>query len=253
MQGLAGKSVAQIRRGLAKQFWRQTAFAAIGLIAQQSMACIRHMHPDLMRAPGFQPAFDQRRTGCEIFDHAGAGDGVAACVPQNRLALAVGFVARKARGDFQDATGFKADTTQAAQARVIAGWNPVHYGQIMAVDGVGFKLRGQPVMRTVGFGHHQQPGGIFINAVNNAGATLAADAGQRIAAMGQQRIDQRARRRAGGRMHHHARGFVDHDQIAVFPDHRQRDIFGQSIDRHGRFQPYGVNLALSDFGFGVCN
>jgi hypothetical protein len=36
--------------------------------------------------------------------------------------------------------------------------------------------------------------------------------------------------RAGRGMHHHAGRFVDDDQIAILPDHRQGDIFGQRLD-----------------------
>ena len=39
---------------------RRLAGAAIGRIADQGMAQMGQMHADLVGAPGFQPAFDQR-------------------------------------------------------------------------------------------------------------------------------------------------------------------------------------------------
>ena len=40
-----------------------SGWLAIERITDYPMADMRHMHPDLMRAPGFQPTLDQRSKG----------------------------------------------------------------------------------------------------------------------------------------------------------------------------------------------
>ena len=65
MQRLAWKIGCRCKRGgfrlgLAP---RRGAIAAILGIADQGMAQMGHMHPNLVGAPGFQPAFHQRGKG----------------------------------------------------------------------------------------------------------------------------------------------------------------------------------------------
>jgi hypothetical protein len=47
-------------------------FAAIDRITDQPVPGVGHVHPDLVRAPGFQPAFHQRqhRRRAEALEHA---------------------------------------------------------------------------------------------------------------------------------------------------------------------------------------
>ena len=68
--------------------------------------------------------------------------------------------------------------------------------------------------------HHQQAGGMHIDAVHDAGAGEPAE----IRPVVQQPIDQRAVRVAGTRMHRDARGFVDHQAMFVFMNDRETDL-----------------------------
>ena len=69
-----------------------------------------------------------------------------------------------------------------------------------------------------------------IDAVDDAGPLLAADAGERVAAVVQQRVDQRAVRMAGGRVYHQTAGLVDDDHVAVLIYHVKRDILRHKRD-----------------------
>ena len=98
------------------------------------------------------------------------------------------------------------------------------------------ELGGKPVMGAVGFSHDQQAGGVLVDAVHDARTPFATNPRQGIAAMVQQGVHQGARRRAGCGMHHHSGRFVDDDQIVVFPNDVQRNVFGQGLhlDRRGQ-------------------
>jgi len=60
--------------------------------------------------------------------------------------------------------------------------------------------------------------------MHNARPLFAANAGQIIPRMGQQRIDQRAILIAGGRMHHKPCRLIQHNQIRILMQDRQRNI-----------------------------
>ena len=95
-----------------------------------------------------------------------------------------------------------------------------------AVTAMGGELLGQAMVRPVVLGHDQKPAGVLVEAVHDAGPPDAADAGQAFAAMGDQRIDQRAGLVAGAGVHHQSRGLVDHDQVLVLIDDRERHRLG---------------------------
>ena len=208
------------------------------------MTGMGQMHPDLMGPPGFQPAFHQRqrRGAAKPLDNPGPGHGMAAALKQHRLTLAVGLVAGQLRGDLQDIRGLEADPLCATQPRVAGIGHAIDQRQIAAVNGMTLELVGQPMVGRVMLGHHQQPGGVLVDPVDDPGPLFAADPRQAVAAMMQQRIDQRAAPRPRGRMHHHARSLVEDDQIGIFIDHVQRDILGlcHPVDRI--FQPHPPDL-----------
>ena len=66
-----------------------------------------------------------------------------------------------------------------------------------AVGAVGGELLGEPLVRAIGLGHHQQAGGVLVEAMHDARPLDAADAGEAGAAMGDERVDQRAGGMAG--------------------------------------------------------
>ena len=74
-------------------------------------------------------------------------------------------------------------------------------------------------------GDDHQARGAAVEAVNDAGALLAADAAQAREVM-QQRVDQGAAFVAGGRVDDHAGRFVDDHEVRVVVDDRDRKRFG---------------------------
>ncbi len=141
-------------------FFRQFAFAAIGRIANQPMARMRHMHPDLMGTSGFQPTFHKggHRRGAKGFQRARTGHGMAAHpFKKHGLALTVGFMAGKIGRDAQDIAGLKRAATDPAQAWIGGIRRTIDHGKVAAVDGVCLKLRGKPVMGAVRFATTSKP------------------------------------------------------------------------------------------------
>ena len=85
---------------------------------------------------------------------------------------------------------------------------PVNEGLVGLLHLMALELPGQPPVGLVGFGHHQQSGGLLVETVDDPGAQHAADP-REIAAVVQQGVDERPARMAGGRMDDHPRRFVD--------------------------------------------
>jgi hypothetical protein len=61
--------------------------------------------------------------------------------------------------------------------------------------------------------------------------------------MGQQRVDEGPVPIAGSRMHHQARGFIQHDDIAVFVQNRERDRLRLGRRRYRFGNPQRVDSA----------
>ena len=106
-----------------------------------------------------------------------------------------------------------------------------------------FDLRRQALVGHIVFGNHQQTAGVFIDAVNNAGANYPIDARKRIATMIQQCIDQGAVAVAGCRVYYHPFGLVDHEQVLVLVHNRQGNILRDYVKRLGVGQQYLYFLA----------
>ena len=237
MQRLAGKVCCQRKRtglGLGLAAWG-SAIAAILRVADQGMSQMGEVDPDLVGAPGFQPAFDQRSEGAfggaEFFQHRITCRRPLAAGAQHRHALAVEWAAPDLAFD---------------QAGGVTRRSP-YDGVIGALDGVIGELLGQARHGPFGLGRHQQARGVLVQPVDDAGARFAADGQHLGAAMGDQCIDQGAVGIAGGGMHHQPRRFVDHDQFLVLIDHRQGNVLalrnggrgGRHLQREGiaRFDP----------------
>ena len=88
-------------------------------------------------------------------------------------------------------------------------------------------------MGLIRLGDHQETARVLIEAVDDAGPPHSADAGETRPAMGDERIDQGSGFMSGGRMHHKTSGFVDHDEVLVLIDDRQRDGLGLGLGRSG--------------------
>jgi hypothetical protein len=230
VQGLAWKTRHGGARGRV-QAGSGAARAAIDRIADQGVAEMRHMDPDLVRAPGLQPAGDQRRPAPErLFQPQPRHGGFAA--RHHGHALAVGPVPADGGLDPQGAAGLEGDPGAPGKPRVAAIGHAMADGGIAAVDLMGGELRGQAAMRDIGPGHDQQPRSVLVDPMHDARPGRAAHPRQNPAGVMQKRIDKRARPGAGGGMDDHAGGLVDDDQIGILMHHLERQGLGRG-DRRG--------------------
>ena len=98
-----------------------------------------------------------------------------------------------------------------------------HDGLVDAPDTARLQLRHQLGMRLDGLGHHHQPGGVLVEAMDDTGARHIDD----IRHMVQQGIEQRTVGMPGSRMHHQPGRLVDDQQVLVFVDDIQCNVLGQ--------------------------
>ena len=230
----------------------QSAAASVGWITNECMTNVGGVDADLVRAAGFEVATN---LGCGLtkcFNDADAGDGVAACVEQDGLFLAVGFVAGKLRGDLDDVAGLEADTLDAAQARIAPGRDAVAEGAVGAFGGVGGELIGETMVRGVGFGDDKQARSVFVDAVDDAGALFATDAREVSAEVVEEGVNQSAGVGARGRVNDHAGGFVHDEEVFIFVNDVEWDRFGQGFDVDGIGDGDLEDVAFGDFGLNVC-
>ena len=96
------------------------------------------------------------------------------------------------------------------------------------------ELRRERLMGEIVFCHDQKAARVAVDAVDDAGAHLSADAGERIAAMVQQGVDERPVRVAGRGMHNETARLVHHDEIRVLVNNVERDILRRGARRGGR-------------------
>lgn len=98
-------------------------------------------------------------------------------------------------------------------------------------------------------GDDEEAGGVFVDAVDDAGAGDAADAGKGVAAMGEEGVYQRHVGVAGGGVDGEAGGFVDDEEVVVFVD----DIEGDSLrfDVGGHYFGDGEGEFLARFYLGI--
>lgn len=84
------------------------------------------------------------------------------------------------------------------------------------------ELGDKTLVRGVGFRDDEAAGGVFVEAVDDAGAFDSADAGQLAVTMVKERVDESAVRIAGGGVYDHAVCFVEDDDVIVL----EKDIQG---------------------------
>ena len=98
---------------------------------------------------------------------------------------------------------------------------------VRAPDLPGGERRAEPAVREIGPGHDEEPAGVAVEAVHDAGAARG-PAGKRRAAR-HQRVDQRVVPVTRRRMHHQAGGLVEHGEVVVLVD----DGEGRGVRRQG--------------------
>jgi len=185
----------------------ERAGAAIGGIADYGMAQMGKMHADLMGTTGFD--FQPQQRGA----WAGAHD----------------FVTREGGTTFGGHRHFFAVDGMAADGLVDfaarLGRDAPHQCEIFLAGGAAGELRDERGVGGFVLGHDQNAGGVFVEAVDDSGAQLAADALQ-VGAVVQEGVDQGVAGVAGGWVDDEPGGFVDDEEVVVFVKDSQRDIGG---------------------------
>ena len=193
----------------------QYPVAAVAFVVEQRVADGFHMHADLVRAAGFQPAFDQGHV-TQPFQYAVMGHGMFPHRAVRRIdghSHPVGRVAGDIAGD---------------GPFVFVEVAP-HQRMVDAPDGVVVELPGEKGVRPLVFGHDQQPGGVFVDPVYQSGPHVARlEQGQALQVVGQG-IDQGAGVVAVAGMYDHAGLFIDDDEVGVFVNDVQRNVFGDDL------------------------
>ena len=182
--------------------------AAIDRIAQKRMTEGRQMDPDLVCAARFEAAFDQRGA----FERFGQGP-----VGDRALAVSVSH-----NGDFLAVmAGAREGSVHGAAWRLRY---PCDYSHITAIDAVLHELSGQPLMRGIGLGDHEQPGRILVDPVDNPGARDSTDAREPSGAVVEERVDEGSVQIARRWVDDESRLLVDNEEMLILKDDREIDI-----------------------------
>jgi len=197
-------------------------------VAQERMAEVFHVDPDLMGPAGVQGAFDNRADAGQLLGYAPGGEGGAAAPVEHSHFFALDGVAANQGLDGPAAR---------------SGKESLDEGEVDFCDGTGGKLAGEMGMGGVVPGDHEASAGVLVEPVDDPGPPLAADAGKR-GAMRQQGMDQSMAGMAGGGVDHQARRLVEDHDIGVFEEDIERDVLG--LEQGG----LGGRLGQGDQGAG---
>jgi hypothetical protein len=106
------------------------------------------------------------------------------------------------------------------------------------------------------FGDEDEAAGLLVEAVDYAGAEVAADVGE-FGEVEEERVDEGASVAgvvcgAGSGVDHHAGGFVDDGEVLVFVEDVEGDVFGDSVERGGLGSAFDLDgLAAVELLFGL--
>ena len=184
--------------------------AAVEGIPGNGVADGLHVHPDLMGAAGFQAEGHKGVRLLVAALHGEMGDGIPAPFHGGHAHPVPGMAA----DGHVDGAGIGLHPT-------------LDQGAVLAGDAVGSQLAGQALVGQVVLGHHEQPRGVLVDAVDDARPQDAVDAGQ-IPGVVQQGVDQGPGAGPRRRVDHHAHGLVDHQHIPVLID----DVQGNGLGLH---------------------
>jgi hypothetical protein len=187
--------------------------STINRVTEDRISKMLEMDADLMSSTTVQPAFKQARLSPRAHDFE-IGSRHPAAFARNRHFLAMNPMTCNRRDN-------------------ASGSGPRFPGNKRQVDLVNRARRELPRkvdVRKVILRHYQTTARFFIQSMNDAWSLLPADP-RKIFAMRQQSVNQRAGLAAGAWVNRNPRGFVYHDQIAVFEQDGQRDFFRGQIDR----------------------
>lgn len=105
-------------------------------------------------------------------------------------------------------------------------------------------------MGAVVLGDDDAAGGVFVEAMDDAGAGFTADAGEVVAVM-EEGVDEGAVGVAGGGVDDEAGGFVDDEDVAVLIEDFDGDVLGDDFDGGGVGDGEGDEVAGADDGAGL--
>jgi hypothetical protein len=190
--------------------------STINRVTEDWIPKMLEMDANLMSSTTVQPAFKQARLPSRAHDFE-IGSRYAPTFLRSRHLLAMNAMTLNRR---QDASG------RAPQF-------PGDKRQIDLVDRPKRELPRKVDVRKIILRHHQTTARFFIQPMNNPRSLLPADT-RKIFAMRQQSVNQCAAFAAGTRVNRNPRAFVYYDQIVVFVQDRERDLFRREIDRFYR-------------------
>ena len=132
---------------------------SVGGVAQHGVAEEKQVNTDLMRAARLQSQFQQAE-GTPRFEHPVMAARFPAAACHNGHFLALGGVSANRRVD----------------CSLLRRHRTMHQRLVAPLQLSRLELRRQMAMAAVVLGHHQQPGGVLVQPVDDARALLAADA-----------------------------------------------------------------------------
>ncbi len=194
-----------------------------GFVTSRSVSLVSHhrmlqpgkMHANLVRAPSFE--FDvQQAESIEAAVNSIKRERDATAT-NDCHASAMAWIARNGLIDFT-AIFFQLSVNQS---------------DIGFENFAGAKLIGETLVRAFGFGDDHEPGSILVQAVNNAGSRFSATTRQ-LLKVKRQGIGQRARSDSRGRMNDHRCRLIYDDQVVVFVNNVEGNIFGLEFRRRKR-------------------
>jgi len=206
-------------------------FFSVDRIAEYGGADVVEMDANLVSAAGMQVAADEGgfcgEIGCEDFV---IGDRGFACGwGDDCHFLAVDRVA----------------TDVGENGVLVLLRDAVGYRQVEFFHGGALgKLCNERLVGDVGFGDDEAARGVFVQAVDDAGALDTADAGELAFAMVKEGIDQGAVGISRSRVNDHAMRFVQDDEVIVLENDVQWDILGAGDIRHSLGDDDGDGVTL---------
>ena len=188
---------------------RTSTACAVEGIADQSMAQMGEMNPDLMGPTRGQTALNPSRIGLICALDLIASDRWFSLVLTDD-------------GHFLAVYGAATDIT----SDLAGGWDgyPPDEGSVGARNLACGKIARQRLVRRLGFRGDHDPARILVETMHNSGAAEAADAGEVGTAMAEQGIDEGSVWVSRGRMDNHAGRLVDDNQVCILETDIERDM-----------------------------
>ncbi len=200
VQCLAPETV-QRRCELGRRPARNHEAAPVDRIADQRVTGVRQVQPDLVRAPGLERHAHPGMASVAL-DHAVMRHGLAP-------ARAHGHAQAIHRVPIDRRVHLAACRHHADADRLVLAVNAASRKRLPERHARGFVARDD-----------QQPRGVLVEAVHDAGARQLRE----LRVVRQQRVLQGAGRVAGAGMHDQARGLLHDQHVAVLPGDGQRDV-----------------------------